>query len=191
LWPGLYESRRDFVLQPRVGVFQPTLRRKEIKFATLKRVVAVLNIARRWPTQPRRGWISWFCRSPVSLSIDSGEGDDPGTTREWPGSWRIRVILCENSVFLCVSVVRLLRKHSPQRHTGPQRSTETDFPTDSEGATPITGAWELSHVMGSDCCETLSELQLRNRNRARERCCQRIFAGCDHKAETRCSAPAP
>jgi hypothetical protein len=40
-----YESRRDFVLQPRVVVFQPTLGRKEIKFATLKRVVAVLHIA--------------------------------------------------------------------------------------------------------------------------------------------------
>jgi hypothetical protein len=41
---AVYESRRDFVLQPRVGVFQPTLGRKEIKFATLKRVVS-LNIA--------------------------------------------------------------------------------------------------------------------------------------------------
>jgi hypothetical protein len=40
-----YESRRDFVLQPRVGVVQPTLGRTEIKFATLKRVVSVLNIA--------------------------------------------------------------------------------------------------------------------------------------------------
>jgi hypothetical protein len=40
-----YESRRDFVLQPRVGVFSANPGKKEIKVATLKGVVSVLNIA--------------------------------------------------------------------------------------------------------------------------------------------------